>query len=60
MHETQVTIMKAIQEKPTITNSELQELTGLSNHSAVDYHIKNLIISGHIQRLNGFKILKRI
>lgn len=60
MHETQIKIMKAIQKNPEITMREIQQKVGVSSHSTVDYHIKNLIISGHIQRLAGYKILKRI
>lgn len=60
MHEKQTEIMRAIQANPKITHKELQDLTGLSNHSAVNHHVKELILSGHIQRLTGYKILKRV
>lgn len=60
MHEKQIEIMKAIQDNPRITLRELKEKTGLSSVSHVDYHITRLIISGHIQRLTGFKVLKRV
>jgi len=59
MHEHQVEIMKIIKRTPEIQAEKIQKKLGLSD---VDfhYHIKSLIISGHIQRLTGYKILKRV